>query len=73
MFGGAIGALATAATSSQASPQAVAATVQRVQDQAAERDLNNIKEALVSINTNTYATCYATIVGARQALPSCSP
>lgn len=45
-FGGAVGALATAATQSQASPAAIAAAVQRVQDQKAERTLSQIKTEL---------------------------
>jgi hypothetical protein len=41
-LGGAVGALATAATTSQASPQAIATAVQRVQDQPAERYLRTV-------------------------------
>ena len=66
VFGGAVGALSTAASTSQANPQSIAAAILKVQDQTAAR-------YLLSINKNTYATCYATIVGARQPLPSCSP
>lgn len=42
VFGGGIGALATAATSSQASPQAIAAAVLKVADQRAETELRHI-------------------------------
>jgi hypothetical protein len=42
VLGGAVGALATAATTSQASPQAIAAAVQRVSDQRAETELHRI-------------------------------
>src|SRR5258708_4848882 len=47
--GGVIGALATAATESQASPQAIAAAVQHVQDQSAERSLANVAGKLATI------------------------
>lgn len=50
-FGGITGALATAATQSQASPQAIAAAVQKVQDSAADRSLSNIASTLSSIKT----------------------
>lgn len=43
VFGGAIGALATAATQSQASPAAIAAAVQRVEDIKADRTLREVK------------------------------
>lgn len=46
VFGGTIGALATAATQSQASPRAIAAAVQRVEDQSAERSLRQIGKSL---------------------------
>ena len=46
VFGGTIGALATAAVQSQASPQAIAAAVQKIQDQAAERSLKSISSKL---------------------------
>jgi hypothetical protein len=42
VLGGAVGALATAATTSQANPQAIAAAVQRVSDQKAEAELHRI-------------------------------
>lgn len=48
IFGGAVGALATAATQSQASPAAIAAAVQRVQDQNADHTLGQIKAAITS-------------------------
>lgn len=41
-FGGVIGALAVAATQSQASPGAIAAAVQRVQDRSAEQALRSV-------------------------------
>jgi len=50
VLGGAVGALATAATTSQASPQAIAAAVQKVQDRAAERDLQAIGVELLRLN-----------------------
>ena len=43
VLGGSIGALATAATSSEASPQAVAAAVQKVKDSGAEGELSRIR------------------------------
>ena len=45
-FGGTIGALATAAFQSQASPAAIAAAVQRVQDQSAEQSLGIVSRNL---------------------------
>jgi hypothetical protein len=45
-FGGTIGALATAAVQSQASPGAIAAAVQRVQDQKADNTLQSINSKL---------------------------
>jgi len=48
VLGGAVGALATAATTSQASPQAIAAAVQRVSDPKAEAQLRTI-DAWVSL------------------------
>jgi hypothetical protein len=42
VLAGAVGALATAAATSQASPQAIAAAVQRVSDQKAETELHRI-------------------------------
>jgi hypothetical protein len=53
VFGGAIGALATAATSSQASPQAIAAAVQKVSDQTAQRELRVVDLDLKAINDGT--------------------
>lgn len=50
VFGGITGALATAATQSQASPQAIAAAVQRVQDTNAERTLATISQRLGSMS-----------------------
>jgi len=47
-FGGTVGALATAAVQSQASPQAVAAAVQRVSDSNAEKTLRAINTKLQS-------------------------
>jgi hypothetical protein len=58
-LGGGIGALATAATSSQASPQSIAAAVQRVRDQRAENvlvlmnlHLSNLESDLQATNTH---------------------
>jgi hypothetical protein len=45
-FGGVIGALATAATQSQASPSAVASAVLKVQDTKAEQDLSLLDRSL---------------------------
>jgi hypothetical protein len=50
-FGGSIGALAAAAVQSQASPQAIAAAVQRVTDSQAERSLRTISGALRSLGS----------------------
>lgn len=50
VFGGTLGALATVATTSQASPQAIAAAVQKVQDRAAERNLQTIGVELLRLN-----------------------
>jgi hypothetical protein len=52
IFGGGVGALATAATTSQASPAAIAAAVTRVKDSAAEERLTAITRTLESINEN---------------------
>ena len=71
VFGGAMGALATAATSGQASPQAIAAAVQRVSDRAAQADLlgihvemfsiegrqDELKKVAEEIEKNTHQTC----------------
>jgi hypothetical protein len=43
VLAGAVGALAAAATTSQASPQAIAAAVQHVSDQKAESELRHIE------------------------------
>lgn len=51
-FGGVIGALATAATQSQASPAAIASAVQHVQDQKAEGTLRSINGQLGAIKSN---------------------
>lgn len=50
VFGGTVGAMATAAVESQASPSAIAAAVERVQDSAAERSLAAEAATLKSIN-----------------------
>jgi hypothetical protein len=50
-FGGTIGALATAAIQSQASPEAIAAAVQRVSDANAEQSLHGINAKLGTANT----------------------
>jgi hypothetical protein len=52
-LGGAVGALATAATTSQASPQAIAAAVQKVSDQTAEHYLRFAGVELQAINAGT--------------------
>jgi len=49
VVGGTVGALATAATTSQASPQAIAAAVQKVQDQTAEKYLRTIGIELLGV------------------------
>jgi len=46
VFGGMVGALATAAVQSQASPQAIAAAAVRVKDSAADRSLKTISSEL---------------------------
>jgi uncharacterized phage infection (PIP) family protein YhgE len=51
-FGGAIGALATAAVQSQASPEAIAAAVQRVSDSNAEQSLRSIDAKLTTLDTD---------------------
>jgi hypothetical protein len=51
-FGGTIGALATAAVQSQASPAAIAAAVQRVQDSRAEHTLQSIEGTLKQVSTS---------------------
>lgn len=54
--GGAVGSLATAVTSSSASPSAIASAVQRVQvkDSVAESDLAAIKKDLEAIQTDVH-------------------
>ena len=52
VLGGSVGALATAATSSQASPTAIAAAVQKVSDHAAEARLAAISHTLESLNSD---------------------
>lgn len=49
VFGGTAGVLATAATQSQANPEAIAAAVQKVQDSSADRSLRSIQSSLGSI------------------------
>jgi hypothetical protein len=49
VLGGAVGALATAASTSQASPQAIAAAVQKVSDPSAERALR-----LIAVRSGTW-------------------
>jgi hypothetical protein len=49
-FGGTIGALATAAVQSRASPEAIAAAVQRVSDSNAEQSLRGISAKLGTAN-----------------------
>jgi hypothetical protein len=49
VFGGMTGALATAATQSSASPQAIAAAVQRVSDTRAHQQLAAISSKLVAL------------------------
>lgn len=51
-FGGVLGAIATAATQSQASPAAIAAAVVKVQDQKAERSLATIANRLATVTTD---------------------
>lgn len=50
MCGGIVGAVLTGATESQASPAAIAAAVQRVQDTQAERSLQSAVTQLTAIN-----------------------
>jgi hypothetical protein len=82
-LGGAVGALATAATTSQANPQAIAAAVGRVQDQAADRalrliaidmitvegDLKAIREDSGNARVNLFNICWNT--GSTLQRPSC--
>lgn len=49
-FGGTIGSVVTAATQSQASPSAIAAAVQRVQDSSAEATLRRVDSDLATLN-----------------------
>lgn len=53
VLGGSVGALATAATSSQASPQAIAAAVTKVKDTTAEATLERIRRSARQICLNT--------------------
>ena len=48
-LGGTIGSLATAATQSEASPQAIAAAVQKVRDSGAEQTLRSIDNKLGAV------------------------
>jgi hypothetical protein len=50
-FGGMIGALATAAVQSDASPGAIAAAVQRVSDSSSEQSLRGINAKLGTVGT----------------------
>lgn len=54
VIGGIIGAMATAATESQASPSAIAAAVVKVQDATADRDLTAIKNEIATTNTDLF-------------------
>jgi len=53
VLAGAAGALATAATTSQASPQAIAAAVQQVQDRKAEKYLRTVGLELLNLDPHT--------------------
>jgi len=68
-FGGMIGALVTAATQSQASPSvgAIAAAVQRVQDQSADRSLTSINTRLAKTDT-TLGKTNAALAGLQTAI-----
>ena len=68
VFGGVVGSLATAATQSQASPTAIAAAVQRVQDQSADRSLRGIKSDLDTLGGRIH-TLAQNFNGARFSLP----
>ena len=59
-FGGMIAALATAAVQSQASPEAIAAAVQKVEDASAERSLRDIDSATGRISAATATISAAT-------------
>jgi hypothetical protein len=61
-FGGTIGALATAAIQSQASPEAIAAAIQRVSDSSAEQSLRGINAKVGTANTRL-ATLNSNLVG----------
>ena len=56
-LGGGVGALATAATTSQASPTAIAAAVQKVKDSAAESSLTAIQRELGVLTRISKQTC----------------
>jgi hypothetical protein len=56
VLGGAVGALATAATTSQASPTAIAAAVQKVRDVQAESRLATMQTTLEAINVDLGGT-----------------
>lgn len=58
-LGGGIGALATVATQSQASPAAIAAAVQRVRDTDAELTLKSILRDLDAIKRIDDAICHS--------------
>jgi hypothetical protein len=53
VLGGATGALATAATTSQATPSAIAAAVLRVSDQKAEQQLHAVNAGLAILNIDS--------------------
>ena len=53
VFGGVMGALATAATQSQASPEAIAAAVQKVQDAKTENQLVAVNAKLARLATRS--------------------
>jgi hypothetical protein len=53
VLAGAVGALATAATTSQADPQAIAAAVQKVQDRTAESYLRGINTRTSILNIDS--------------------
>jgi hypothetical protein len=49
VLGGAVGALATAATSSQANPAAIAAAVQQVSDRQTQKELRGVIVGLLNV------------------------
>lgn len=69
-FGGTVGALATAAVQSQASPRAIAAAVQRVQDSSADRSLSAINSEMRSVANDMEEVCLAEGNQAPQAFPN---